>query len=101
MPSYADEEGVDPGRRTETLAEMDLEVASRRWSGVVAALRRPSRGVRQTRPRRGRGASRVTDQSLKGGSMPHRAEPVRFGRVLAGQVSATEAALRAALSMVR
>lgn len=39
VPSYVDEQGVDPGRMTETLAELDLEIASRRWSGVPVRLR--------------------------------------------------------------
>ena len=39
VPSYVDERGVDPGRDTETLAELDLEIWSRRWSGVPIRLR--------------------------------------------------------------
>nr|NLD40908.1 glucose-6-phosphate dehydrogenase [Actinomycetales bacterium] len=39
IPDYAQETGVDPARETETLAELDLEIASRRWSGVPIRLR--------------------------------------------------------------
>lgn len=39
LPSYADEEGVDPERGTETLAEMAVEVRTSRWAGVPFVLR--------------------------------------------------------------
>ena len=39
MVAYAAEEGVDPGRHTETLAEVDLRVDTWRWSGVPFRLR--------------------------------------------------------------
>lgn len=39
LPAYADEEGVDDARRTETLAEVTFEIASDRWSGVPFVLR--------------------------------------------------------------
>ncbi len=39
MPSYADEDGVDPARGTETLAEVTLEAATWRWAGVPFVLR--------------------------------------------------------------
>lgn len=39
IPSYVDEDGVDPSRGTETLAELDLEVANRRWSDTRFRLR--------------------------------------------------------------
>jgi glucose-6-phosphate 1-dehydrogenase len=39
LPSYADEHGVDPGRRTETLAAIDLAVDTWRWAGVPFRLR--------------------------------------------------------------
>jgi glucose-6-phosphate 1-dehydrogenase len=39
VPSYADEDGVDPGRRTETFAEVELELDSWRWSGTTFRLR--------------------------------------------------------------
>lgn len=39
LPSYVDEEGVDPARETETLAEVTFEVANARWSGVPFTLR--------------------------------------------------------------
>ncbi|HEY0373903.1 MAG TPA: glucose-6-phosphate dehydrogenase [Amnibacterium sp.] len=39
LPSYADEEGVDPSRNTETLAEIALEVRTARWAGVPFLLR--------------------------------------------------------------
>src|SRR5690606_31923340 len=38
-PSYADEPGVDPARRTETLAEATFEVRNARWAGVPFTLR--------------------------------------------------------------
>jgi glucose-6-phosphate 1-dehydrogenase len=39
LPAYADEEGVDASRETETLAEMVVEVNTRRWAGVPFVLR--------------------------------------------------------------
>jgi glucose-6-phosphate 1-dehydrogenase len=39
LPAYSREPGVDVGRRTETLAEVTLEVDSWRWSGVPVTLR--------------------------------------------------------------
>lgn len=39
IPSYADEEGVDPARATETFAEVRLELDSWRWAGTVFRLR--------------------------------------------------------------
>ncbi|MGI9556799.1 MAG: glucose-6-phosphate dehydrogenase [Solirubrobacterales bacterium] len=39
VPAYVDEEGVDPARSTETLAELTLEIANWRWEGVPFRLR--------------------------------------------------------------
>jgi glucose-6-phosphate 1-dehydrogenase len=39
LPAYTREEGVDVARRTETLAEVTLEVDSWRWAGVPVTLR--------------------------------------------------------------
>jgi glucose-6-phosphate 1-dehydrogenase len=39
LPSYADEEGVDPMLKTETLAEITLAVDNWRWAGVPFVLR--------------------------------------------------------------
>ncbi|MBM7472430.1 glucose-6-phosphate dehydrogenase [Subtercola frigoramans] len=39
MPAYAKEKGVDPSRETETLAELVVEVNTRRWAGVPFVLR--------------------------------------------------------------
>jgi glucose-6-phosphate 1-dehydrogenase len=39
LPSYADEEGVEPGRQTETLAAVELAIDTWRWSGVPFRLR--------------------------------------------------------------
>lgn len=39
VPDYADEDGVDPARRTETLAEVTLAVDTDRWRGVPFRLR--------------------------------------------------------------
>jgi glucose-6-phosphate 1-dehydrogenase len=39
VPAYADEEGVDPSRQTETLAEVEFEIKTRRWAGVPFILR--------------------------------------------------------------
>ncbi|MEV1179387.1 glucose-6-phosphate dehydrogenase, partial [Nonomuraea sp. NPDC049784] len=39
VPAYIDEEGVDPQRRTETFAEVELELESWRWSGTTFRLR--------------------------------------------------------------
>jgi glucose-6-phosphate 1-dehydrogenase len=37
--AYADEDGVDPGRSTETFVELVLELATPRWSGTPFVLR--------------------------------------------------------------
>jgi glucose-6-phosphate 1-dehydrogenase len=39
VPSYVDEEGVDPARCTETFAEMVLELDSARWAGTEFVMR--------------------------------------------------------------
>ncbi|WP_150306876.1 glucose-6-phosphate dehydrogenase [Planctomonas psychrotolerans] len=39
LPAYADEDGVDPSRGTETLAELVVEIQNWRWSGVPFTLR--------------------------------------------------------------
>jgi glucose-6-phosphate 1-dehydrogenase len=39
VPSYVDEEGVDPARRTETYAEVALELDRERWAGTEFVLR--------------------------------------------------------------
>lgn len=39
VPSYVDEQGVDPTRHTETLAELTCEVRNARWQGVPFTLR--------------------------------------------------------------
>lgn len=39
LPSYVDEQGVDPARGTETLAELTVEVDTWRWAGVPFTLR--------------------------------------------------------------
>lgn len=39
IPAYADEDGVDPGRGTETFAEVVLELDSWRWAGTRFRLR--------------------------------------------------------------
>ncbi|NIH83832.1 glucose-6-phosphate dehydrogenase [Amycolatopsis granulosa] len=39
VPAYAGEDGVDPARRTETFAELELELDNWRWSGTVFRLR--------------------------------------------------------------
>ncbi|PJJ73105.1 glucose-6-phosphate 1-dehydrogenase [Diaminobutyricimonas aerilata] len=39
LPAYADEPGVHPANATETLAEMTVEVANWRWTGVPILLR--------------------------------------------------------------
>ena len=39
IPNYVDEPGVDPDRRTETLAEITVEIRNSRWSGVPFRLR--------------------------------------------------------------
>ncbi|MFF8993523.1 glucose-6-phosphate dehydrogenase [Streptomyces sp. NPDC014983] len=48
VPSYADEEGVDPGRGTETFAEVELELDSWRWAGTTFRLR-SGKGLRADR----------------------------------------------------
>ena len=39
VPAYADEAGVDPAHRTETFAEVELELDNWRWPGTVFRLR--------------------------------------------------------------
>ena len=39
VPDYVAEEGVDPARRTETLAQVQVEIANHRWAGVPFVLR--------------------------------------------------------------
>ena len=39
VPAYTREQDVDPSRRTETLAELTLEVRNWRWAGVPVVLR--------------------------------------------------------------
>jgi glucose-6-phosphate 1-dehydrogenase len=39
VPNYVDEPGVEPDRRTETFAEVELEIDSWRWSGTTFRLR--------------------------------------------------------------
>lgn len=39
VPAYADEEGVDPSRNTETFAEATLRIDNERWAGVPFLLR--------------------------------------------------------------
>ena len=39
LPAYVDEPGVDPGRGTETFAEVTLHVDTPRWAGVPFVLR--------------------------------------------------------------
>ncbi|MDT0343887.1 glucose-6-phosphate dehydrogenase [Streptomyces litchfieldiae] len=39
IPAYADEEGVDPARHTETFAEIELELDNWRWAGTTFRLR--------------------------------------------------------------
>lgn len=39
LPSYVDEDGVDPANQTETLAQIALEVRTSRWAGVPFILR--------------------------------------------------------------
>lgn len=39
IPAYAEEEGIDPGRETETFAQVTLAIDSRRWSDVPFVLR--------------------------------------------------------------
>jgi len=39
LPGYADSEGVDPSRNTETLAEVTFEIENWRWAGVPFTVR--------------------------------------------------------------
>ncbi|TDB93497.1 glucose-6-phosphate dehydrogenase [Actinomadura sp. 7K534] len=39
VPAYVDEDGVDPQRRTETFAEVELHLENWRWSGTAFRLR--------------------------------------------------------------
>jgi glucose-6-phosphate 1-dehydrogenase len=48
VPAYAEEEGIDPGRRTETFAEVELELDNWRWPGTTFRLR-TSKALRRDR----------------------------------------------------
>ncbi|OIK26028.1 glucose-6-phosphate dehydrogenase [Streptomyces malaysiense] len=48
VPSYTGEEGVDPGRGTETFAEVELELDNWRWAGTTFRLR-SGKGLRVDR----------------------------------------------------
>jgi len=48
VPAYADEAGVDPARRTETFAEVELELDNWRWPGTIFRLR-TGKGLRRDR----------------------------------------------------
>ncbi|HLR27967.1 MAG TPA: glucose-6-phosphate dehydrogenase [Ruania sp.] len=48
VPNYLDENGVDPGRNTETMAQVTVEVANSRWAGVPITLR-SGKALGQTR----------------------------------------------------
>jgi glucose-6-phosphate 1-dehydrogenase len=39
IPSYADEDGIDPARGTETFAQVELRIETWRWAGVPFVLR--------------------------------------------------------------
>jgi glucose-6-phosphate 1-dehydrogenase len=39
VPAYVEEDGVDPSHRTETFAEMELQVDNWRWHGTIFRLR--------------------------------------------------------------
>jgi len=39
VPAYVDEEGVDPAQRTETFAQIDLELDNWRWPETIFRLR--------------------------------------------------------------
>jgi glucose-6-phosphate 1-dehydrogenase len=39
VPAYVDEDGVDPGSHTETLAQVELTIDNWRWAGTVFRLR--------------------------------------------------------------
>ena len=39
LPSYADEDGIDPSRKTETFAELVLAIDTWRWAGVPFRVR--------------------------------------------------------------
>jgi glucose-6-phosphate 1-dehydrogenase len=72
VPAYVEEDGVDPDRRTETFAELLLELDNQRWTGTRFRLRagkalaRRRKGVvvrfRRARDPFGNGASPVTDE---------------------------------------
>src|SRR3712207_9509833 len=53
LPSYVDEEGVDPGRGTETYAEFTVTVANWRWAGVPFR-RRTGKALRSEERRGGK-----------------------------------------------
>ena len=65
VPDYAKEQGVDPKRSTETLAQVTLEVANSRWAGVPfvvrsgKALGAPRKQIVAQLPRRSAPADRL------------------------------------------
>lgn len=110
IPAYVDEEGVDPDRRTETFAEITLEVDNERWAGVPFVLRtgkalgrnlgevavhfRPASHRAFSHPqalppnvlRLQKGPDRVTlDVNVGGSADPLEPERVELGTVLAPQ----------------
>jgi glucose-6-phosphate 1-dehydrogenase len=110
IPAYVDEEGVDPDRRTETFAEITLEVDNERWAGVPIVLRtgkalgrnlgevavhfRPASHRAFSHPqalppnvlRLQKGPDRVTlDVNIGGSADPLEPERVELGTVLAPQ----------------
>jgi glucose-6-phosphate 1-dehydrogenase len=110
IPAYVDEEGVDPERRTETFAEVTLEVDTPRWAGVPFVLRtgkalgrdlgevavhfqpssHPAFGQREAqRPnvlRLLKGPDRVVlDVNVGGSADPFEPEQIELGTVLAPQ----------------
>ena len=73
LPSYVDEDGVDPSRGTETFAQVTLEVDTWRWNGVPVTLR-SGKGIgspRQEIAVRFRRPPHEYEQFPHSGNLPH------------------------------
>jgi glucose-6-phosphate 1-dehydrogenase len=80
VPAYAEESGVDPGRGTETFAEVLLSVDTPRWAGTRVRLR----------------AGKALARGFKGAIVHHRsaqAEHIAVDRTGEGELSAYERVL--------
>ena len=91
VPAYVDEDGVDPGRETETFAELLLEVRSRRWARTRFRLRAGKALARRRKcivlHFRGSAGEREIDIDGVDGRAPARAELPAYAAVLCDVLS--------------